>query len=412
MAAERLQKVMAAAGVGSRRLCETLITDGRVQVNGKTVTELGAKADPARDRIVVDGKPLVFSKQHVYYKVHKPRGVISDIGGDEIDLRTGELRKTVADLLPADHARVFPVGRLDLHSEGLVLLTDDGELANRLTHPRYQHPKTYYVLLGEQPSQEALVQLRKGVDLPEGRTAPAEVMIVSYLPATLRLSKGPSEGVWLRVVLREGKKRQIRHMTAAVGYPTLRLLRWAIGPLTLGNLELGQAAALTLDEINGLRHLVGLPALTAPKADRSAASTRAGGERGAAQRGGRRNGPGQREPRSPGSRSPGSRGPGAKKIRLQPAGDEDGKSQGRSSQGRSSQGRAEPSAPRGASAGPRKPASLKLRKAAPAAAPRKAAAPKSAQRGGRQGNRRQGSGRQGSGRQGSGRPPSQGGQRG
>lgn len=111
MTAERLQKVMAAAGVGSRRLCETLITEGRVQVNGKTVTELGVKADPVRDRIVVDGKRLEFQARHVYYKVHKPRGVISDIGGEEIDLRTGEPRKTVADLLPADHARVFPVGR-------------------------------------------------------------------------------------------------------------------------------------------------------------------------------------------------------------------------------------------------------------------------------------------------------------
>jgi pseudouridine synthase len=190
--------------------------------------------------------------------VHKPRGVISDIGGDEVDLRTGELRRTVEDLLPPEHARVFPVGRLDLHSEGLVLLTDDGELANRLTHPRYQHPKTYYVLLGEQPSQEALVRLRNGVDLPEGRSAPAEVMIVGQLPATLRLSKGPNEGVWLRVVLREGKKRQIRHMTAAVGYPTLRLLRWSIGPLTLGDLELGQVRKLTLDEINALRKLAGL----------------------------------------------------------------------------------------------------------------------------------------------------------
>jgi 23S rRNA pseudouridine2605 synthase len=269
MTAERLQKVMAAAGVGSRRLCETLITEGRVQVNGKTVTELGVKADPARDRIVVDGKRLEFQARHVYYKVHKPRGVISDIGGDEIDLRTGELRKTVADLLPPDHVRVFPVGRLDLHSEGLVLLTDDGELANRLTHPRYQHPKTYYVLLGEQPAQEALVQMRNGIDLPEGRTAPAEVMIVSYLPATLRLSKGPNEGVWLRIVLREGKKRQIRHMTAAVGYPTLRLLRWSIGPLTLGNLELGQFAPLTLDEINGLRQMAELPPIAQPKPPRS-----------------------------------------------------------------------------------------------------------------------------------------------
>jgi 23S rRNA pseudouridine2605 synthase len=265
MPAERLQKVMAAAGIGSRRTCETLISEGRVQVNGKTVSELGAKADPARDRITVDGKRLEFQPQHVYYKVHKPRGVISDIGGDEIDLRTGDLRKTVDDLLPPGHPRVFPVGRLDLHSEGLVLLTDDGELANRLTHPRYQHPKTYYVLLGEQPSQEALIRLRNGVDIPEGRSAPAEVMIISHLPATLKLSKGPNEGVWLRVVLREGKKRQIRHMTAAVGYPTLRLLRWAIGPLTLGNLELGQSTPLTTDEINALRQLADLPTLTVPK---------------------------------------------------------------------------------------------------------------------------------------------------
>ena len=137
MPAERLQKLMAAAGIGSRRTCETLISEGRVQVNGKTVTELGVKADPAHDRITVDGKRLEFQPQHIYYKVHKPRGVISDIGGDEVDLRTGELRRTVDDLLPPGHHRVFPVGRLDLHSEGLVLLTDDGELANRLTHPRY-----------------------------------------------------------------------------------------------------------------------------------------------------------------------------------------------------------------------------------------------------------------------------------
>jgi 23S rRNA pseudouridine2605 synthase len=265
MPAERLQKVMAAAGIGSRRLCETLISEGHVQVNGKTVTELGVMADPTRDRITVNGKRLEFQAQHVYYKVHKPRGVISDIGGDEVDLRTGELRRTVDDLLPPGHPRVFPVGRLDLHSEGLVLLTDDGELANRLTHPRYQHPKTYYVLLADQPSQEALVRLRNGVDLPEGRSAPAEVMIITHLPATLKLSKGPNEGVWLRVVLREGKKRQIRHMTAAVGYSTLRLLRWAIGPLTLGDLELGQARALTTDEINALRKLAGLTTIKEPK---------------------------------------------------------------------------------------------------------------------------------------------------
>jgi 23S rRNA pseudouridine2605 synthase len=306
MPAERLQKVMAAAGIGSRRTCETLISEGRVQVNGKTVSELGAKADPGRDRITVDGKRLEFQLQHVYYKVHKPRGVISDIGGDEVDLRTGELRKTVDDLLPPGHPRVFPVGRLDLHSEGLVLLTDDGELANRLTHPRYQHPKTYYVLLGEQPSQEALIRLRNGVDIPEGRSAPAEVMIISHLPATLKLSKGPNEGVWLRVVLREGKKRQIRHMTAAVGYPTLRLLRWAIGPLTLGNLELGQSVPLTTDEINALRQLADLPTIKVPtQAPRSRAperGSRAGGSRRDSRAGAAPTGPAKRMRLAPASK--------------------------------------------------------------------------------------------------------------
>ena len=316
MPAERLQKLMAAAGIGSRRTCETLISDGRVQVNGKTVTELGVKADPARDRITVDGKRLEFQPQHVYYKVHKPRGVISDIGGDEVDLRTGELRRTVDDLLPPGHNRVFPVGRLDLHSEGLVLLTDDGELANRLTHPRYQHPKTYYVLLAEQPTQEALVRLRNGVDLPEGRSAPAEVMIVGYLPATLKLSKGPNEGVWLRVVLREGKKRQIRHMTAAVGYPTLRLLRWSIGPLTLGDLELGQARPLTNDEINALRKLAGLTTIKeirGPQRKGTVAGRSSAGRTNTGKANTGRPAGGKSNPRSAGAAA---RSGGAKRIRL------------------------------------------------------------------------------------------------
>jgi 23S rRNA pseudouridine2605 synthase len=123
-----------------------LITAGRVQVNGKVVTTLGVKADPARDRILVDGKVLKAAPQHHYFKLHKPRGVLSDVGGD-----AGE-RRTVFDLAPADAGRLFPVGRLDLHSEGLVLLTDDGELAHRLTHPRYEHPKVYYVLVEAQPT--------------------------------------------------------------------------------------------------------------------------------------------------------------------------------------------------------------------------------------------------------------------
>ncbi len=253
MAEERLQKLMATAGLGSRRACEQLILDGRVQVDGRVVVELGARADPAKNRVLVDGKRLSLPDQHIYIKLHKPRGVISDVGGD-----TGG-RKSVVDLLPEEVRRVFPVGRLDLHSEGLILLTDDGDLTHKLTHPRYQHPKTYFVLVGERPPIAVLEQLRGGVDLPDGRTLPAKVRVVDGLPGDLQLSKGPNEGVWLEILLTEGKKRQIRHMMAAVGHPALRLVRWAIGPLTLGRLELGQHASLTAGELTSLRRMVGDP---------------------------------------------------------------------------------------------------------------------------------------------------------
>ena len=136
-------------------------------------------------------------------------------------------------------------------------MTDDGELAHRLTHPRFEHAKTYYVLVERTPEAAALEQLRNGVDLPEGRTAPAEVRVVSALPPELHLSKGPNEGVWLEIMLREGKKRQIRHMTAAVGYPTLRLVRWAIGPLTLGTLKLREQAPLSRREVAALKSAAG-----------------------------------------------------------------------------------------------------------------------------------------------------------
>lgn len=252
MAEERLHKLLAAAGVASRRASEQMILEGRVQVNGHTVTELGYKVDPAHVQLQVDGKPVHLPKRHQYIKLHKPRGVLSDVGGE-----TGE-RETVIDLLPPDSRRLFPVGRLDVHSEGLILLTDDGELAHKLTHPRYQHAKTYYVLVGERPTEQALGELRRGVDLPDGRTAPAEVRVVQQLPSELKLSKGPTEGVWLEIILREGKKRQIRHMTAAVGYPTLRLVRWAIGPLTLGDLKLREHSHLSHREVAALRTLVGL----------------------------------------------------------------------------------------------------------------------------------------------------------
>jgi 23S rRNA pseudouridine2605 synthase len=254
MTEERLQKVMAAAGVGSRRACEELITQGRVRVNGHQVTELGTKVDPQSAQITVDGKPVQTSRHNVYIKVHKPRGVLSDIGGDTRG------RATVAELLPPDTPRVFPVGRLDLNSEGLVLLTDDGALANRLTHPRYEHPKTYYVLVQERPPAAAIQQLRRGVALPDGyKTAPAQVQVVERLPAKLQLAPGPTGGCWLEIILREGKKRQIRHMTAAVDFPTLRLVRWAIGSLTLGDLPAGESKPLERREVSQLRSYVRQP---------------------------------------------------------------------------------------------------------------------------------------------------------
>ena len=267
MTEERLQKVLAAAGIASRRACEKLITSGRVRVDGQVVTTLGTKVDPSTAAVSVDGRPVLFSNNNVYFRVYKPRGILSDIGGDTRG------RRTVASLLPTEAGRVFPVGRLDLNSEGLVLLTDDGELANRLTHPRYEHPKTYFVLVAQRPTAEALVRLREGVELESGRTAPARVEIAEELPARLVLDKGaqsfgaatadgwksapPDRGFWLRIVLREGKKRQIRHMASAVGINLRRLIRWSIGPLTLEGLDPGACRELTKGEVYALKQMVG-----------------------------------------------------------------------------------------------------------------------------------------------------------
>lgn len=249
MSEERLQKVMAAAGVASRRASEEIIASGRVRVNGQTVTEMGLKVDPARDKITVDGRPLRAKIRHVYVKVYKPKGMLSDIGGPTYG------RPTVADLLPPGVGRIFPVGRLDLNSEGLVLLTDDGELAHRLTHPRYEHPKTYYVLIDTYPSEEALSRLRNGIELEDGRTAPAQVEIVPSPPIGLILDEGYRRGTWLRIVLREGKKRQIRHMIGAVDLFLHRLVRWSIGPLTIAQLKPGESAHLAKGELASLRDM-------------------------------------------------------------------------------------------------------------------------------------------------------------
>jgi len=233
---ERLQKVLAHAGVASRRRAEEMIVEGRVQVNGEVVTQLGTKVNPHRDVIQVDGRPLGKPERPVYVLVNKPRGVLSAA-------RDTRGRKTVVDLVPA-RSRLYPVGRLDLDSEGLMLLTNDGALALRLAHPRFEHEKEYRVLVAGVPDEAALARLRAGVGLEGGWTRPAQVEV--------ERSNGDT---WLRMVLREGRKRQIRRMLEKVGYQVLRLIRVRMGPLRLGDLPPGAYRPLTRDELAAIRRI-------------------------------------------------------------------------------------------------------------------------------------------------------------
>lgn len=232
---ERLQKVLAAAGLGSRRECEELILAGRVEVDRKVVTELGTRVDRARQEIRVDGAPLR-RPRWVYYAVNKPPGVVST-------RRDPAGRPRVTDLVPEHRERLFPVGRLDLGSEGLMLLTNDGELANRLTHPRYGVPKTYRVQVAGVPDRDVLVELRRGVRLAEGRVH-AEFA---------RLKSRHKKSAILEIVLREGRNREIRRMLARLGHKVIRLARIAVGPIRLGDLPRGGYRALEPDELDQLR---------------------------------------------------------------------------------------------------------------------------------------------------------------
>jgi pseudouridine synthase len=227
---------MARAGFGSRRHNESIIAAGRVTVNGRKA-KLGDKADPNVDRIEVDGKPLsVNSEEPTYILLHKPRGVISSL---EDELQQG--RKTVRDLVPqAGH--LYPVGRLDKPSEGLMLMTNDGQIAHRLTHPRYEHEKIYVVELEGEISDHQLDQWRRGVILDGRITAPAPIEILARSKKQTRL----------RIVLREGRKRQIRRIAASFGHPVRRLIRVKIGPLELGDLQPGQWRLLTAKEVKNL----------------------------------------------------------------------------------------------------------------------------------------------------------------
>jgi 23S rRNA pseudouridine2605 synthase len=231
---ERLQKILAYAGFGSRRYCEDLIRQGRVSVNGRTA-ELGQRADPKRDRITVDGEPVKVARRHTYVALHKPKGVLSAEQDD-----AGH--RTVRDLVPLP-GRLYPVGRLDRESEGLILLTDDGELTNLLTHPRYEHTKEYHVDVEGHPDEQTLEQWRRGVYLDDQRTAPAEVSVLGR----------KKDYTQLRVVLREGRKRQIRRVAITLGHPVRRLVRVRIGPIHLAGLKPGQWRLLSEREIEQLR---------------------------------------------------------------------------------------------------------------------------------------------------------------
>jgi 23S rRNA pseudouridine2605 synthase len=236
---ERLQKILARAGFGSRRNCEEFLKQGRVVVNGK-IAQLGQKADPEQDRITVDGRRIQVQQTFEYIALHKPVGVLSDTRGRDEETSP----PTVLDLIPFQ-GHLYPVGRLDLRSEGLILLTNDGEMANVLTHPRYEHTKEYRVAVEGRPSSETLQQWRQGVVLDGKPTAPADISVINHKP----------NQTWLRVVLHEGRKRQIRRIAAQLGHPVRRLIRQRIGPIHLGNLKPGEWRQLSQGEIEQLHQI-------------------------------------------------------------------------------------------------------------------------------------------------------------
>lgn len=233
---ERLQKVLAQAGLGSRRRCEELIAAGRVRVNGETAL-LGRRVDVEGDRVEVDGVPVAVRPGLVHYLLNKPAGVVSTASDPQH-------RPTVVGLVPPE-PRVYPVGRLDADTEGLIVLTNDGELAHLLTHPRFGVEKEYVAHVAGRPGQAAVRRLRRGVELDDGPTAPARVALLA-------------PGV-LRITIHEGRNRQVRRMAEAVGHPVRRLVRTRIGPLRVGRLAPGEWRPLSPEEVTALRAAAGAP---------------------------------------------------------------------------------------------------------------------------------------------------------
>lgn len=236
---ERLQKVLAKAGVASRRHSEELIISGRVKVNEKVVTQLGIKVDWQRDVIQVDNRKIIYPEDKVYLILNKPVGYVTT-------LKDPQGRKNVADLVRDVKQRVYPVGRLDSDTEGLLLMTNDGELAQVMTHPRYGIEKTYLAKVSGIPHASKLKAFEKGIRLEDGMTAPVQAHLVTRL----------NNNALIEIKIREGRKRQVRRMCKAIGHPVLELKRIQIDFLKLGNLKLGSYRFLTPAEINKLKKLI------------------------------------------------------------------------------------------------------------------------------------------------------------
>ncbi len=236
---ERLQKVISQAGIASRRESEELINAGRVKVNGVVVTELGTKVEPTRDKVAVDNKPIRTEKP-VYILLNKPRGIVTT-------LHDPEGRKTVASLLPDISERIYPVGRLDYNTEGLLLMTNDGELTHALTHPSHEIDKTYRAKVLGRPPEEKLDRLRAGIKLEDGLTAPAKVNAVEY--------DREKDLTTVEIVITEGRNRQVRRMFEAIGHPVRQLKRVKFAFLTLVGVRRGAYRHLEADEVETLKNI-------------------------------------------------------------------------------------------------------------------------------------------------------------
>jgi pseudouridine synthase len=239
---ERLQKILARAGLASRREAERWIQEGRVTVNGAVVRKLGSQADVHRDKIKVDGR-LIPTASRLYFLFYKPSGLITSIGDPKGRPNLGEWLESLG-----ERERLFPVGRLDYNSSGLLLLTNHGELSHRLTHPSYRVKKGYRVKISGAPSERELDRLRKGIQLEDGMTAPARVRVVQAL----------KKNAWLEVEIHEGRYREVRRMFEALGYFVEKLIRIRFGPIRLGSLAPGEMRPLLPREISALKRAVGL----------------------------------------------------------------------------------------------------------------------------------------------------------